>query len=197
MLGLAPPFFSPFSFVAHVRMACHRHLQLGQAHHNRHAQLERGCTYTRTSYRPPSCSSSPPPHPARGPRHCYHRSRSRRQRSNSPRRRRSTSPHRSRSSDGKRRCHFRSKAPPVCPKCLGRHDDCPVCNRALLWDKSESTRCTRDQHGRLLNKSGQTLCWDFHVDARAKTISMNVPGVVTPTMVHRDAPAANQLFQHR
>jgi len=26
---------------------------------------------------------------------------------------------------------------------------------------------------------------------------MNAPGVVTPTMVCRDAPAANQLFQHR
>ena len=36
-----------------------------------------------------------------------------------------------------------------------------------------------------------------HADARAKTISMNVPAVVTPTMVRRDAPAANQLFQRR
>ena len=36
-----------------------------------------------------------------------------------------------------------------------------------------------------------------HVDAPARTISTNVLGAVTPTMVHRDAPAANQLFQRR
>jgi len=36
-----------------------------------------------------------------------------------------------------------------------------------------------------------------HADAPARTISTNVLGAVTPTMACMDAPAANQLFQHR
>jgi len=36
-----------------------------------------------------------------------------------------------------------------------------------------------------------------HTDAPARTISTSVLGAVTPTMARRDAPAANQLFQHR
>ena len=155
MLGLAPPSL----YYCHTSQITHPpHLQLEQAHQNRHTQPERGRAYTRAPYRQPSHLTSPHPHPARGPHHRYQRSRSRCKCSNSPQRRRSASPHRfsrsphrSHSSDAKQRCHFRTKAPPVCPKCLGRHknhSDHPICNEALLWDKSKPTRCSRDQHGR-------------------------------------------------
>ncbi|KAL4077202.1 hypothetical protein V8B97DRAFT_1940266 [Scleroderma yunnanense] len=66
--------------------------------------------------------------------------------------------------DWKQQWSFWPKTTPVHPKCLGRHKDCPdcpLCNDSFLWDKSEPTQYTRDQHRQLLNKNGQVLCLDF------------------------------------
>ncbi|KAF8130807.1 hypothetical protein EV363DRAFT_1262570 [Boletus edulis] len=127
--------------------------QMDQARSNRFQPTDRGRQFTREARRRPSRSASPRFTP-RGPRPVRRRSRSRER-----------SPRRSHSHDNKRRRPFRNnKAAPVCPKCLGRHEDRPdrpVCNASSLWDNSGATYCTRDQQGRLLNKSGRVLCWDF------------------------------------
>ena len=131
-------------------------VQIEQARANRFQPTERGRQFTRdTCGRRPSRSASPClAGSARGPQPVRRRSQSRER-----------SPRHSWSNENKRRCPFRnSKAPSTCPKCLGTHEarpDRPPCNASSLWDNSAPTHCSRDQQGRLLNKSGRVLCWDF------------------------------------
>jgi hypothetical protein len=130
--------------------------QLDQARANRFQPTDRGRHFTRDMRgRRPSRSASPrTTGSVRGPRPVRNRSHSREK-----------SPQRSHSHDNKRRGPFRNtKTMPTCPKCLGTHEvrpDRPPCNALSLWDNSAPAHCTRDQQGRLLNKGGRVLCWDF------------------------------------
>ena len=131
-------------------------VQMDQARNNRFQPMDRGRQFTRDARGRRSSRSVSPRGAghARGPRPVRHRSQSREK-----------SPRRSRSGDNKRRRPFRNtKSLPTCPKCLGTHDarpDRPPCNALSLWDNSAPTHCTCDHQGRLLNKSGRILCWDF------------------------------------
>ncbi|KAH0831851.1 hypothetical protein J3R83DRAFT_12702, partial [Lanmaoa asiatica] len=134
--------------------------------------FEQGRQPTSNGYQHSPRSTSPRPYSSRSQRPARQRSYSRECHRNSNR---FTSPHRQSPpmkrtghSDGKPLRTFHSPKPPppppICPKCLGKHDerpDKPPCNASFLWDNSEPTSCTRDQHNHLLNKNGQVLCWDF------------------------------------
>jgi hypothetical protein len=88
---------------------------------------------------------------------------------------------------------------PTCPKCLGTHEvrpDRPPCNASSLWDNSAPAHCTRDQQGRLLNKGGRVLCWDFQrpVDARVEVTTTSAQAVEMPITEPTSAPSVSALL---
>ena len=130
------------------------HAQMDQARSSQPHPADRRRQFTRDPRRRSLRSVSPCYNFAKGPHPVCHRSRSK-----------GVSLWRSGSFDAKQRRPFRAnKPPPVCPKCLGRHNDrldhLP-CNSSSLWDNSSPSHCSCNQQGCLLNMSGRALCWDF------------------------------------
>ena len=130
------------------------HAQMDQAHSSHPHLADRGHQFMWDPHWRSLWSVSPHHNFVKGPCPVHHRSWSK-----------GVSPWRSGSFDAKRHRPFHAnKPPPVCPKCLRRHDDCPdclPCNLSSLWDNSSPSHCSCDQQGHLLNKSGRALCWDF------------------------------------
>ena len=113
------------------------HAQMDQARSSQPHLADRRHQFTQDPRRRSSWSVSPRHNFAKGPHPVRCRSWSK-----------GVSPQRSGSFDAKRRRPFRAnKLPPVCPKCLGRHDDRPdrlPCNSSSLWDNSSPSHCSRN-----------------------------------------------------